>query len=281
MDQQPDFLGIADSDGVEMRDILSDLEAGEMLSDPNPMRRTQIQMRMPLLKRFYKEASVADVEGGHAISLDSKPVRTPSKALLVLPTVAAAQLVANEFAAQIDNIDHCTMPVLRLVSVAIDSVTIDPQAVLEDILRFSSSDLLCYRADGPDTLVQRQSNALDPVLDWVHASLGARFLPTKGIMHLEQPSEAIATLGVHLSQRKEPMRLAALHLMTTLTGSALLALAVDMADLSAEEAWSAAHIDEDWQIERWGYDSEAVARRSNCRRDMMAAVALLEALRTS
>lgn len=264
-----------------MRDILSDLEAGEMLSDPNPMRRAQIQMRTPLPKRFYKEVSVAPVEGGHAVQLDGKPVRTPGKALLALPTAAAAQLVADEFAAQVESIDPFAMPVLRLANTAIDGVATDPQAVLEDILRFSSSDLLCYRADGPEKLVERQSEAWDPVLDWAHASLGARFVLAEGIVHVEQPREAIAALGVHLSQRKEPMRLAALHLMTTLTGSALLALAVDMGELSAEEAWSAAHVDEDWQIEHWGQDSEAIARRSNRKRDMLASVALLEALRGS
>lgn len=262
-----------------MRDILSDLEAGNQLSDPNPIRRAQIQMQTPLPKRFYKETSVAPVEGGYAVQLDGKSVRTPGKALLALPTAAAAQLVADEFAAQAENIDPFTMPVLRLVNTAIDGVATDPQAVLEDILRFSSSDLLCYRADSPERLVERQSDAWDPVLDWARASLGARFVLAEGVMHVDQPREAIAALGVHLSQRTEPMRLAALHLMTTLTGSALLALAVEMGELDAEEAWAAAHVDEDWQIEHWGQDSEAVARRANRKRDMLAAVALLEALK--
>lgn len=264
-----------------MRDILSDLEAGNLLSDPNPMRRAQIQMRTPLPKRFYKEASVAPIEGGYAVQLDGKSVRTPGKALLALPTAAAAQLVADEFAAQADTIDPFTMPVLRLVNTAIDGVATDPQAVLEDILRFASSDLLCYRADSPERLVQRQNEAWDPVLDWARASLGARFALAEGVVHVDQPREAIAALGVHLSQRAEPMRLAALHLMTTLTGSALLALAVEMGELQAEEAWTAAHVDEDWQIEHWGQDSEAVARRANRKRDMLAAVALLEALKAA
>ena len=170
------------------------------------------------------------------------------------------------------------MPVLRLVNTAIDGVATDPQAVLEDILRFASSDLLCYRADTPEKLVQRQNEAWDPVLDWARASLGARFVLAEGVMHVDQPREAIAALGVHLSQRAEPMRLAALHVMTTLTGSALLALAVEMGELDVEEAWVAAHVDEDWQIEHWGQDFEAVARRANRKRDMLAAVRLLEAL---
>lgn len=262
-----------------MRDILSDLEAGDALSDPDPIRRAQSTMRRQLPKRFYETASVAAVDGGYAVQLDGKPVRTPGRALLALPTEAAAQLVADEFAAQVENIDPFTMPVLRLVNTAIDGVATDPQAVLEDILRFSSSDLLCYRADSPEKLVERQSEAWDPVLDWARASLSAHFVLAEGVMHVEQPRAAIAALGVHLSQRAEPMRLAALHLITTLTGSALLALAVETGELDVEAAWAAAHVDEDWQVEHWGQDSEAIARRANRKRDMVWAVALLEALK--
>lgn len=262
-----------------MRDLLNDLEAHNLLSEPDPVRRTQGQLRRQLPKRFYKAVSVAPVEQGFAVHLDGKPVRTPTKALLVLPTADAAELVAQEFAAQEEFIDPMTMPVTRLVNTAIDGVATDPQAVLEDILRFSSSDLLCYRADSPEGLVARQAEAWDGVLDWARASLGARFALAAGVMHVDQPREAIGALGIHLSQRVEPMRLAALHLMTTLTGSALLALAVETGELDAEAAWAAAHVDEDWQIEHWGQDAEAIERRNNRKRDMMAAVALLEALK--
>lgn len=262
-----------------MRDLLNDLEAHNLLSEPDPVRRTQGQFKRQLPKRFYKAVSVAPVEQGFAVHLDGKPVRTPTKALLVLPTADAAELVAQEFAAQEEFIDPMTMPVTRLVNTAIDGVATDPQAVLEDILRFSSSDLLCYRADSPEGLVARQAEAWDGVLDWARASLGARFALAEGVMHVDQPREAIGALGIHLSQRVEPMRLAALHLMTTLTGSALLALAVETGELDAEAAWAAAHVDEDWQIEHWGQDAEAIERRNNRKRDMMAAVALLEALK--
>ena len=261
-----------------MRDILNDLEAGRLLSDPDPIRRAQIQMRTPLPKRFYKEVAVAEGEGGFVIHLDGRAVKTPGKAVLVLPTRRAAELVAAEFAAQGETLDLATMPVYRLANTAIDGVAADPQAVLEDILRFSSSDLLCYRADGPETLVNRQNEAWDPVLDWARASLGARFNLAEGVIHVEQPREAIAVLGVHLGQRAEPLRLAALHVMTTLTGSALLALAVDVGELDAETAWNAAHVDDDFQAAQWGQDAEALARRANRRRDMMAAAALLEAI---
>jgi chaperone required for assembly of F1-ATPase len=262
-----------------MRDILNDLEAGKQLSDPDPVRRAQIQMKTHLPKRFYKIASVAPVEEGFAVHLDGKPVRTPGKALLALPTEAAAALVADEFAAQGETINPVTMPVMRLVNTAIDGVASDPQAVLEDILRFASSDLLCYRADAPQGLVERQNEHWDPVLDWARGSLGARFNLAEGVIHVEQPRETIAALGTHLAQRADPLRLAAIHVMTSLTGSALLALAVDFGELDAEAAWAAGHVDEDWQIEHWGQDAEAVARRSARKRDMMAAVGLLEALK--
>ncbi|UCI17479.1 ATPase [Mesorhizobium sp. B2-1-8] len=262
-----------------MRDILNDLEAGKYLSDPDPVRRAQIQMKTPLPKRFYKEVSFAPVEAGFAVQLDSRPVRTPGKALLALPTEAAAALVAAEFAEQGETINPVTMPVMRLVNTAIDGVASDLQAVLEDILRFASSDLLCYRADAPQGLVERQNEQWDPVIDWARTAFGVRFNLAEGIIHVEQPRETIAVLGSHMAQRTEPLRLAAIHVMTSLTGSALLALAVDFGELDGEQAWAAGHVDEDWQIAQWGQDAEAVARRAARKRDMMAAVKLLEALR--
>ena len=263
-----------------MRDILNDLEAGRLLSDPDPVRRAQLQMRNPQPKRFYKDVAVAKGDGGFVVQLDGTPVKTPGKALLALPTERAAQLVADEFAAQGETLDLASMPAYRLVNTAIDGVASDPQAVLEDILRFSSSDLLCYRADGPDTLVGRQNEAWDPLIDWARAVLGANLRLAEGVIHVEQPREAIAAIGVHLGQRAEPLRLAALHVMTSLTGSALLALAVDFGELDAETAWAAAHVDEDFQAGQWGQDSEALARRASRKRDMLAAARLIEAIRT-
>ncbi|MGN6304164.1 MAG: ATP12 family chaperone protein [Mesorhizobium sp.] len=261
-----------------MRDILSDLEAGKLLSDPDPVRRAQIQMRTPLPKRFYKAVSVEQDGEVFGVRLDGKPVRTPGKALLALPNEAAAALVAGEFEAQAEVIDPVTMPTLRLVNTAIDGVAADPQAVLEDILRFASSDLLCYRADSPQGLVDRQNRHWDPVLDWARSELGARFNLAEGVIHVEQPRGTIAVLGAHLARRADPLRLASLHVMTSLTGSALLALAVEAGGLDTEAAWLAAHVDEDWQIEQWGQDAEAVSRRAQRKRDMMAAAGLLAAL---
>ena len=262
-----------------MRDILNDLEAGKYLSDPDPVRRAQIQMKTPLPKRFYETVSVVPAEEGlFAVHLDGRPVRTPARALLALPTEKAAGLVAEEFEAQHEVIDPVAMPVMRLVNTALDGVANDPQAVLEDILRFAATDMLCYRADTPQGLVDRQNAHWDPVLDWARSALGARFNLAEGVIHVEQPRESIAVLGAHLARRTEPLRLASLHLMTSLTGSALLALAADFGELDAQAVWAAAHVDEDWQIEQWGQDAEAVARRNARHRDFLAAVALLEAL---
>jgi chaperone required for assembly of F1-ATPase len=261
-----------------MRDILNDLEAGKHLSDPDPVKRAQNQMKAPLSKRFYEKVETAKAPEGFAIHLDGKPVRTPGKALLSLPTEKAAKLVAEEFAAQGENVDPTTMPVTRLVNTAIDGVANDTQAVLEDVLRFASSDLLYYRADAPERLVERQAEAWDPVIDWVRSRLGVHFFLAEGVMHVEQPRESIAAIGFHLRQREEPLRLAALHVMTSITGSALLALAVEADELEPEAAWTAAHIDEDWNTEHWGEDFEAVARRNARKRDFMAASNLIDAL---
>lgn len=262
-----------------MRDLLADLEAGRHLSDPDPVQRARNQMRTPLPKRFYQKAGMGRAEdGAWTVLLDGRPVRTPGRALLGLPTEAAAGLVAAEFEAQREIIDPATMPVLRLANTAIDGVAAHAEAVIEDVLRYSSSDLLCYRAEGPEELVKRQSDAWDPWLDWARSAIGARFWLAEGVMHVEQPRESVGAIGIHLHRRADPFRLAAIHVMTTLTGSAILALAVEAGALPAEGAWDAAHVDEDWNISQWGEDAEAAARRASRRRDMMAAADLIRAL---
>jgi chaperone required for assembly of F1-ATPase len=261
-----------------MRDLLNDLEADNLLSDPDPVRRAQNQMRSELPRRFYKDVSIVPVADGFAIQLDARSARTPARAVMVVPTDAVAKLVAGEFGAQEDVINPVSMPAMRLANTAIDGVAREADAVAEDILRFASSDLLCYRADGPEGLVQRQNEQWDPVLDWVAEALGGRFSLAEGIVHVAQPPAAMAAIRLRLCASMEPFRLAALHLLTSLSGSALLALAVDAGRVSPEEAWKAAHVDEDWQIEHWGQDAEAVARRNARWRDFAAAAAVLKAL---
>ncbi len=263
-----------------MRDILSDLEEGKFLSDEDPARRAQLQMKAPAIKRFYNEVAVAETPEGFAVHLDGRPARTPARVVMLLPTRAAAELVAAEFAAQGEYFNPASMPVMRLVNTAIDGVASDPQAVLEDIQRFASGDMLFYRAESPERLVQRQADIWDPILDWAREVLGARFILSEGVVHVEQPRESIAAVGRHLSARSEPLLLASLHVMTTLTGSALVALAVEHGEIDAEQGWTAAHVDEDWNIEQWGEDFEAAARRASRKAEMMSAVNLIAALRS-
>lgn len=262
-----------------MRDQLEDIEAGRYLSDPDPVKRAQIQMRQPLPKRFYKDVAVTQVDDGFSVQLDGKPVRTPGKALLAVPTQPAAELLAAEFNAQQETINPVSMPVVRLVNTAIDGVATDLQAVLEDVMRFSGSDLVCYRADAPQELVQRQADAWDPILDWAQATLGARFILGEGIMHVAQPREAVSAVGIWLKQREDAFRLSSIHLMTSLTGSALIALAVEAGAITPDEGWKIAHVDEDWTNEHWGEDAEATARRIARRKDFDAAVALADAIK--
>ena len=189
--------------------------------------------------------------------------------------------VAAEWERQRETIDPADMPLTRLLNSAIDGVAHTMAETRADILGYAGSDLLCYRAEEPETLVARQAQAFDPVLRWAAESLGARFNVTAGVMHVAQPPEALAAIGAALEAYDDPVALAALSVMTTLTGSALLALAVARGFLSAEAAWRAAHVDEDFQAERWGADAEAMARRQARWREFEAAATAIEGLQTN
>ncbi|RVG19748.1 ATPase [Sinorhizobium meliloti] len=250
------------------------------LSHDDPVRRAQIQMQKPLPKRFYKQASAAPADdGGYAVLLDGRSVRTPAKRAFTVPTEKLAGLLAAEWDAQTEVIDPSAMPLTRIVNTAIDGVALDDRAVFDDILRFVGSDLLCYRADSPKELVARQNEHWNPIIDWAARTLGARFILVEGVIHQEQPAEAVSAFAEGLRGFATPLGLACLHTVTSLTGSALLALALAMGRLSAEQAWAAAHVDEDWQIEQWGTDEEAFRRRENRWREMLAAAVVLDALK--
>jgi chaperone required for assembly of F1-ATPase len=261
-----------------MRDILNDLENG---LKPDPVRRAQEKMKTPLPKKFYETVTVAETEGGYGVYLDGKPVRTPGRRALILPTVAAAQIVADEFSRQKDVINPAKMPATRLANTAVDGVADDSQAVVEDLLRFASSDMLFYRAEGPAALVRRQSESWDPLIDWASSALSAHFILAQGVMPVTQPREALAALGVHINAFSNPVALAALHAMTTLTGSAILALAIARGEIGVQEGWKLAHLDEDWTAEQWGEDAEAQVRRAYRAEEMTAAAAMLAATSSS
>lgn len=229
-----------------------------------------------LPKRFYKEVQVAAVEDAFRVELDGRPIRTPGRHVVAVPDRALAELLAAEWAGQGDHIDPMTMPMTRLVNSALDGVASHQEAVAAEIVSYAGSDLLCYRADAPDRLVARQAELWDPVLDWAREALGARFILTQTIRHVDQPPAAIAAVARALPA--DPLLLAALSVMTSLSGSALIPLAVWHGRLSPEQAWRAAHVDEDVQIEIWGEDTEAEQRRAARWRDFAAATELLRLL---
>lgn len=231
----------------------------------------------PSPRRAYKAAAVAEGNGSFRVLLDGRPARTPGRAELAVPRRALAGAVAAEWAAQGERIDPLTMPLTRLVNSAIDGVRGREREVRADICKYAGSDLLCYRAPGPEELVRRQAEGWDPVLAWAREALGACLVTGEGIVPVAQPRAAGAAIAKALAEL-EAFALTAHHVMTTLTGSALLALAHARGRLSAEQAWAAAHVDEDWQISQWGWDAEAKARRDRRWAEMQAASRLLELL---
>jgi len=234
----------------------------------------------PLPKRFYSDVTVAPAEGGFALLLDGKPVRTPRKLPLKVPTRALAEAIAAEWAAQKERVDPATMPLSKLAITAIDGVASHMPDVAAEIVKFAGSDLLCYRAEAPEPLKVLQAAAWDPMLRWAEAELGARFSTAKGVMPVTQRPEALERVAAAVAPF-DAMALTSLHVLTALTGSAILALAHAAGRISAEEAWTAAHVDEDWQISQWGVDVEAAERRARRWAEMQAASRFLELLRAN
>ncbi|VEJ45505.1 ATP12 family chaperone protein [Bartonella vinsonii] len=256
-----------------MREILNHFD--RPLNGNHSVQKTQKLSCSPLSKRFYREVKPLCKEGGFSILLDGCPLKTPAKRFFIVPTEAFAMLVAEEFESQKQIIDPAKMPVTRLVNTVIDGIADDMQSVFEDLLRFVACDMIFYRAQTPKELVQRQYEQWDPLLGWVEEKIGARFHLTEGLIHVEQPREAIQAVSNYLRKVESPYMLAALHVMTTLTGSALIALAVSAKRINADYAWNIAHLDEDWIMEQWGRDEEAIARRAYKKIEFNAAATII------
>jgi len=207
-------------------------------------------------KRFWTGVNVAEGEEGYTVLLDARPVRTPAKAPLILPTRAMAEAIAAEWEAQEKEIDPTSMPATRAANSAIDKVAVQFDEVADMLSAYGDSDLLCYRAETPQELVDRQAAAWDPLLDWAHETFGARLEPRTGIMHAPQSPEALARLDAAL-RRQTPFQLAAFHDLVALSGSLVIALAAVHDHLPAEDLWALSRIDELWQEEQWGHDEEA------------------------
>jgi chaperone required for assembly of F1-ATPase len=256
-----------------MRELFDEVTGKSPLDPEEAVRRT---MRKPRRKRFYASADVVESPGGFAITLDDKAVRTPSGRPLVAPVRPIADAMAAEWEAQKEFIDPLTMPLTRFANSVVDAVVDRVEAVADDVVKYLGSDLLFYRAGHPEGLVAREVALWDPMVFWAADALGAHFILAEGIVHVRQPESAIAAARAALPA--DPWSIAALHVVTTLTGSALLALALTHGVLDQDQVWAAAHVDEDWNIEKWGVDEEVAARRVARLVDFRAAARILKSL---
>lgn len=215
-----------------------------------------------VVKRFWKGADAVEVDGGYGVALDGRSVRTPAKAVLVVPTRSLAEAIAAEWDAQEGVVDPGQMPLTRAANSAIDKVTPQFDAVVDEIVRYGTTDLLCYRAHAPEGLIARQAVGWDPFIDWAANAFEAPLVVTTGVVPVAQPAESLARLRMAVAGIA-PFPLTALHDLVALSGSLLLGLAVVHERLPPEAAWDLSRIDEDWQIGEWGEDDEAadVARR--------------------
>ena len=221
------------------------------------------------MKRFYKEVSVARTDAGHEVRLDGRPLRTPAKAPLVLPQAGLMQVIAEEWDAQREDIKPADMPVTQLASTAIDRIPVQRAEIVRAVAAYAETDLLCYRADHPAELAERQKRVWQPLLDWAAVRYGAQLEVHTGIMPKPQPAEACALLA-RVVEGLDDMMLAGLQNATSALGSLVLALALMEGRVSAEEAYAAAQLDETFQIEQWGEDAEATARRAALKADILA-----------
>jgi chaperone required for assembly of F1-ATPase len=229
------------------------------------------------VKRFWKDVAVVPEEGGWGVRLNSRPVRTPARAPLVVPTEALAQAIADEWRSVEGEIDPRAMPLTGLANAAIDRVAPEPEAFAAALARYAEADLACYRAEAPRALAKRQAESWDALLAWARRRYDVDFATTCGIVHVEQPSATVERLS-HAVASLDPFRLAGLSPLVTIGGSLVAALAVLEKAMTPEAVWDAVSIDERWQLEQWGADAEAETALKTRRRDFLAAARCLELL---
>ncbi len=230
-----------------------------------------------LRKRFYETASSSSVDGGFVVELDGRPIKTPARSTLKVPTAALGSAIAEEWSAQETHIVPESMLVTKLANTALDRVGLRKDEVIGEIAAFGGSDLLCYRAEDPESLVARQSEQWDPLLDWLNQQYEARLELASGIIFKEQPRSALDKLQGVVASRSE-FELAGLHQAVSLCGSLVLGLALLDRHIEADEAHELANLDEAWQAERWGWDEEAKARLEERRQMLRATARYLELL---
>lgn len=226
------------------------------------------------MKRFYKLADTMAADDGHRVTLDAKPIRTPAGAPLAVPNADLARVIAEEWTAQGDTIVPASMPMMSLASTAIDRVAPQCRAVATELAGYAGSDLLCYRAEQPVDLVSRQAKAWQPMLDWAAQRYGARLALAAGVLHVAQEPEALDKLAAAVAPL-DAFRLSGLHVLTTVFGSLVLALAVYEGKIAPMDAFDRSRIDEDWQAELWGADEEAAELRDALASEVDAAARFL------
>ena len=229
------------------------------------------------MKRFWKEATAIADDGGWAIQLDGKPLRTPARKPLVVPTEELARAIADEWNGASERVDPRAMPLTGLANAAIDRVAADPEQFAAGLAAYGESDLACYRAERPRALVERQEQSWDRLLAWARRRFDVDFNTTCGIVHVLQPDATVRRLA-HAVAAFDPFRLAALSPLVTVGGSLVAALAVLEGAMTADEAWNAVTIDDRWQLEQWGTDAEAEAALETRRREFLAAAEFLKLL---
>ena len=232
------------------------------------------------MKRFWKAASALAEGDQWIVELDGKPLRTPARNPLVLPARQLADAIVEEWNGAGETIDPRQMPLTGLANAAIDRVMPDPESFAASLARYGESDLLCYRADGPKALVDRQEAAWDEMLAWARRRFDVDFSTTSGIVHVSQPDATIHRLGLAAASL-DPFRLAGLSPLVTISGSLVAALAVAEGAVTPEAAWTATTIDDQWQREQWGLDSEAEAALEARRRDFFNAARFLTLLESA
>ncbi|QDP19815.1 ATP12 family chaperone protein [Sphingomonas xanthus] len=230
------------------------------------------------MRRFWKTAEVVEANAGFGISLDGRRVKTPARADLTVPVRDLSEAIAAEWNGCGDCVDPRAMPMTGLANAAVDRVAPDRESFARGLARYAESDLLCYRAEGPAALVERQAESWDTLLGWARRRYDVDFACQQGVMHVAQPKETIDKLG-HAVASLDPFRLAALSPLVTIGGSLVAALAVLEAMMPAAEAWDAVSLDDQWQLEQWGMDSEALASLDARQRDFLAAARFLDLLR--
>jgi chaperone required for assembly of F1-ATPase len=232
------------------------------------------------VKRFYKEAAAVPAEAGHGVALDGKPIRTPAREPLVVPSRALADAIAAEWQAQEGEVRPETMPMMRLASIALDIVARRREGVIAEVAKYAETDLVCYRTPDQPALAARQQEAWQKLLDWATLRFDAPLAITAGIVPVTQSAAAL-----HAMERAvavyETMELTVLHAATTACGSLVIGLALVEGQIGAEEAFSASQLDETFQIEQWGEDEIQTARRAALRRDIAAAARFLDLARQS